>query len=107
MKLSVRAKQQTSSVFQHVTVYDAEIELTESGFDVEILEVEVLCPSPMDPDPDDLAAARSAILLGAQDVLAPRGLGAKIRVTRLLLHPVDFRADKFRHHTAEELAKLI
>lgn len=63
---------------------------------------------PNDPAPSDLDAAKSAITIGFRDALTSCGLGAKIVVTQLTLHPVDFNPGKYGYwacyHLTQQLA---
>ncbi|WP_442511739.1 hypothetical protein SH528x_003452 [Novipirellula sp. SH528] len=61
-----------------------------------------------DPAPSDLDAAKLAITNGFRDALTSCNFGAKIIVTQLALHPVDFNPGKYRYwahyHLTQELA---
>lgn len=107
LKLNVHAVEQSCSWGQHITVYDAEVELITGESSIEVEHIQVVSSMPMEADPEDLEAACRAILQGVTEVLAPRGLGAHLKVTRLLLHPVDFRAEQFRIQTVRALSQLL
>jgi hypothetical protein len=102
MQLRVHKVVQAASGGSHVTIYEAEIEIVPGGVQVEILGV-----YPEDAFPEGVDAARDAIRRGAERVLQPRGLGAIIRVQRVVIHPVDFKAKKFEQYTVEELTRLL
>ena len=102
MELRVHKVQQAASAGSHVTIYQADVELVLGDVRVEILGVE-----PNDTVPSAVEAAREAIRRGAVQVLQPRGLGAVIRVERIVIDPVDFKARQFERCTAEELARLV
>ncbi len=102
MELRVHKVQQTASGGSHVTIYEAEVELTSSG-----VQIELSGDSPKEADPADVTAALEAIRRGAEQVLLPRGQGALIRVGRLVIHPVDFKPRVFEQQTVTELARLL
>jgi hypothetical protein len=104
MDLRVHRVQQRSSGGDHVTIYDADIELVAGNVDVQVVIVGV---DPTDADPDAVGSAKEAIRRGAAKVLQPRGIGAIIRVQRLVVHSVDFKPRRFEQHTAEELQRLL
>ena len=86
----------------HVTIFDAEVELVAGG-----VNTEVTFTDPPNADVVAVELAREAIRRGAGKFLQPRGLGAIIRVGRLVVHPVDFKSRRFEQHTAEELLRLL
>jgi hypothetical protein len=102
LKLRVRKVAQAASGGSHVTIYEAEVELVSGEVQVEVLGVE-----PKEALPVEVDAARDAIRRGAEQVLQPRGLGAIIRVERLVIHPVDFKSRQFERYTAEALQRLL
>jgi hypothetical protein len=102
MELRVHEVAQAASAGSHVTIYEAEVELVPGEVRVEVAGV-----YPCDADPEAIASAADAIRLGAQRVLQPRGLGAIIRVSHLVVHPIDFKPGRFERHTAEELGRLV
>lgn len=102
MELRVHKVAQAASGGSQVTIYEAEIGLVPGGVEVEILGVD-----PRDAFPDSVAAAKDAIRRGTERVLKPRELGAVIRVQRVVIHPIDFKASKFELCTAEELTRLL
>ncbi len=63
---------------------------------------------PNDPAPSDLDAAKLAITNGFRDALTSCNFGAKIIVTQLALHPVDFNPGKYgywaHYHLTQQLA---
>ena len=93
---------QAASGGSHVTVYEAEVELVPGEVRVEVAGI-----YPRNADPESVALAAEAIRSGAERVLRPRGLGAIIRVSRLVVHPIDFKPGRFERHTAEELGRLV
>ena len=102
MELCVHEVCQTSSGGDHVTIYEAEIDIIPGEVQVEVSGVE-----PAVADPDAVASAREAIRAGATGVLRPRGLGAIIRVRRVVVHPIDFKPRRFERHTAEAVQRLL
>ncbi len=101
MELRVRKIRQASSGASHIVIYDAEIQLTSEGVQVEILN------PPEDAYPGEVDAAREAIQRGPEKVLQPRGQGAIIRVSGVVIHPVDFKSWAFERYTAEALERLL
>jgi hypothetical protein len=102
MELRVRKICQTSSGGSHVTIFEADVDLVVGDVRVEIAKTD-----PPDADPRDVELARQAIHRGAMEVLQPRGLGAIIRVRRLVIHLTDFKPWRFARHTAEELHRMV
>jgi hypothetical protein len=104
VELRVHKVRQMSSGGSYVAIYEADVEFNHSDPRV---EVEILGTHPPDADPADVASAREAIRQGAEWVLQPRGLGAAIRVRRVVIHPVDFKAHRYEMLTSEELLRLL
>jgi DNA/RNA-binding domain of Phe-tRNA-synthetase-like protein len=102
LELHVRKIVQTASGGSHVTIFDAEIELTPSDVRVEVLSV-----SPENAAQEDVDAARAAIQRGAEQVLQPLQQGSVIRVWSLVIHPIDFKPQRFEQYTTEELARVL
>jgi hypothetical protein len=102
LDLCVHKVCQRSSGGDHVTIYEADIELVAGDVQVTIVSVD-----PANAHPDAVNKAKEAIRVGAARVLQPRGFGAIIRVRRLVVHPVDFKPRRFEEHTAEELQRLL
>jgi hypothetical protein len=102
MELSVHEVCQTSSGGSHVTIYEADIDFVAGDVRVEVAGVHRA-----GAHPDAVESAREAIRVGAAKVLRPRGLGAIIRVRRVVVHPVDFKPRQFERHTAEAVQRLL
>lgn len=102
MQLSVRKVAQAASGGSHVTIYEADVEFVTGGSGVQVFGSE-----PRDALPGYYQEAAEAIRKGAEQVLGPLGLGAVIRIGRIVLHPVDFKPRKFEQYTAEELRRLL
>lgn len=87
----------------YVCIFDALVTLRPSGpIDVVVTGVE-----PPESDVELIASAAESIRSGALEVLQPKGIAASIRVTRLLVHPVDFKETRFRLYTAREIRRLL
>ncbi len=102
MELRVREVCQTSSGGDHVTIYEADIDIVPDKVRVDVVGIE-----PADADAAAVVSARESIRAGAAKVLLPRGLGAIIRVRRIVIHPVDFKPHRFERHTVEALQRLL
>jgi hypothetical protein len=102
LELGVREICQISSGGDHVTIYEADIDFVPGGVRVEVDGVD-----PVDADADAVSSVREAIRAGAAKVLQPRGLGALIRVRRVVVHPVDCKPSRFERHTAEAILRLL
>ena len=102
LELRVHKVQQAGSGGSHVTIYEAQVELTPGGVVVEIAGID-----PRDAEPAYVEAAREAIRRGAEEALGPVGSGAIIRVSRVVIHDVDFKPRRFERHTAEEFRRLL
>lgn len=86
-------------------IFDAEIVLIPRAASV---KVELAgTHSGSSPDAEAEGAAVLAIRDGVLAVLGPRGLGARVRVTDLLIHPIDFVATKFRDYTIRYLESAL
>ncbi|QDU19846.1 hypothetical protein [Urbifossiella limnaea] len=104
MELRVHKVRQMSSGASYVAIYEADVELcpAEAGVTVEVLRTQ-----PSDADAGAVAEAREAIRSGAEWVLRPRGLGAVIRVQRVVVHPVDFSPARYEMLTSEALLQVL
>ena len=102
LELRIRKIAQAASGGSHVTIYKADVQLTAGTVRVDVAGVE-----PRDTAPEDVEAARAAIHRGAENVLIPMGLGADIRVRRIVIHPVDFKPHQFERYTAEEFRRML
>lgn len=101
MKLRVKEVRQSSSSGDHVTIFEADIDFVAGP-----TEVEIAATVPADADPSVVEMVREAIRLGVEDVL-PRGVGAVVRVSRVVIHLVDCKPRRFRWHTSEELRRML
>ena len=88
----VRKISQTSS-YDWVVIYSAAFEAQDKDLSVTI---ESLLG---DPDPADIPIALSAIERGAKQVVN----SGHLKISNLVIHPVDFLPDKFETVTAEAL----
>jgi hypothetical protein len=102
LELRVNKVAQAASGGSHVTIYEADVKLVPGGSDVQVVGM-----PQKDALPGAAEAAAEAIRRGAEHVLRPLGLGAIIRVGRIVLHPVDFKPRRFEQYTAEELRRLL
>lgn len=107
MKYKVHKVQQAASSGSHVTIYEADLE-----FNSDRGVVQVFCPlESMDGgdgrnDEDDVQRVAEAIKRGAEKALTSRGVGAIIRVSRVVIHPIDFKPRKYEQYTTEELDRI-
>lgn len=104
MDLHVSRICQTSSGGDFVVKYEAAVEVTPGDMRV---DVEVLSTYPQDADAELVQRAKDSIRRGAETVLHPRGEGASIRLSRLVIHPVDFKPSRFEQFTAEEFRRIL
>ncbi len=95
---------QTASGGSFVAKYNAYLELRA---DDPRIEVEVVSTYPASADQELVKIATESIRSGAEEILAPRGYGASLRINRLVIHDVDFKPWAFRRFTAEAIAKLL
>ena len=86
-------------------IFDADIVLIPRAASVEVALAGTHPGS--SPDAEAEKAAVLAIREGVLAVLGPRGLGARVRVTNLLVHPIDFVARKFRDYTIRYLERAL
>ena len=96
VNFQVREVHQTGG--DHVVSYSASVELIPGEADVSIV-VDSYLPETADPKMVDMAVA--SIRAGIVKVLEPDGTGARVRLQRLVIHPVDFSPGKFEEHTAK------
>lgn len=104
MEIQVRRVRQMSSGGSFVAIYEAEVEFSEVDLSV---KVEILRVHPTDANERSVAETREAIRLGAERVLRPRGLGALIRVHRVVVHPADFSPVQYQMLTSEKLLEVL
>ena len=103
MKLSIRSLLQTASAGNHVTIYDGELTLKPAHDGITVsLQPHV---GPHEGDPESRELARLAIKEGAEAALAALNLGATIVITRLLIHPTDFKPWRYKALTKEAILK--
>jgi hypothetical protein len=102
LELRVHKVQQAASGGSHVTIYEADVEFVSGSAGVQVLGSE-----PRDGLPGCYQQAVESIRKRAEQVLGPLGVGAVIRIGRIVLHPVDFKPRKFELYTAEELRRLV
>jgi hypothetical protein len=102
LKLRVNKVVQFASGGSHYTVYDADVEFITGRPGVQVIGTE-----PQDSLPGSYQDAANSIRRGAEHVLDPLGMGALIRIVRIVLHPVDFKPRKFEQFTTEELKPLV
>ena len=102
--LKVRQINQAASGGSHVTAYEAVVELRPAADGVSI---EVASVVPEDPDPILTAAAAEHVRRGVHAVLSRDGFGARVRVERLYVHPVDCKPYKYEHYTVDALEEAL
>jgi hypothetical protein len=95
---------QTASGGSYVVKYHAEVE---AAPDAGPVVVEVISTVPEDADPELLRQTVEYIRRGAESVLRPRGLGARLKLHRLVIHDVDCKPPRFERATAEGLASAL
>jgi len=104
LEFHIRKVNQTATGGSYVVIYEGELTWIE---DEPRFEVQISRTDPQDADPALVEEARIAILSGLEEVLRPKGLGASLSVKRLVVHPTDFKAWRFKHHTAAELSRIL
>lgn len=102
MELRVRQVCQSGSGGSYLVMYQADLALCDGG-----VSVDVRATAGDGVNPETVAQAVQAIQQGAETVLAVRGLGAHIRIENLVIHPTDFKPDRYRQFTAEAVAQLL
>lgn len=98
--MNVKHLAQGGSGGSYVVNFQADITIT-AQTTLEVALASVHCPN--DPDPRDVAAAQQAIHQGCAEVLAPTNCGAVVVVTDLVIHPVDFKPNKYAYWMAIDL----
>lgn len=103
MKFSVHEINQAASGGSYVCIFDAEVKLkSASGISVAVERVD-----PPETDNEYISAACEGVRTGAVHVLEPLGMGAEIRITRLVVNFVDFKQNRFTLYTARELKRIV
>ena len=103
IKVRVHEINQTSSGGSYVCIFDAEVMLRSTGK----VEVVVAGVEPEDAEAELVCLAGEAIRAGVSQVIEPMGRGASILVTRLVVHPVDFKESRFKLFAAREMQRLL
>ncbi len=102
-RFSVQEVNQAASGGSYVCIFDAEVELnSDRGICVLVESVD-----PPETDGAYITSAAEAIRVGAAHVLEPRGQGAVIRVTRLVVSHIDFKPSRFTLYAAREFNSLV
>jgi hypothetical protein len=105
LELRLRFVRQTTGAGEYLVIYNAKVELNDQPGSINFTEVGL--------DDRDIPDARTVnitlehIKLGMNSVLEPRGLGAQVRIDNLLIHPIDWRPERFEQHTRETLEKTL
>jgi hypothetical protein len=103
MQLRVNEVNQAASGGSYVCIFDAEVDLDSSGE----VRVVVEAVEPPETQAEFIESARVAIRAGALHALEAKGIGASIRITRLVVHLVDFKPSRFTLYAAREMKKLL
>ena len=101
LNLNIREINQGASGGSYHCVFEAVVQLDRSAN----IHVTVASVEPPGTTAALVEAARNAIQAGAADALSPRGYGASIDVTRLVIHEIDFKAFRFKACTTQELRR--
>jgi hypothetical protein len=105
MKLRIHDTCWTASGGSYCAIYEADVKILRDSRDV---RVEVVTVEPeYSAESSQKGEVVEAIRRGAENVLAPRNLGAAIRVQRLVIHPVDCKPHRFEEPTSKELQRLL
>lgn len=103
MRFSVHEVNQAAGGGSYVCIFEAEADIKSTG-KVSVI-IESIEPPHSAPEFSELAA--SGIQAGAVHVLEPLGMGAQIRVLKLVVNSTDFKTNRFTLYTARELKRLI
>jgi hypothetical protein len=104
VEFCARDVRQGASGGSYVVSYRAEVEAAPGDGSA---VVEVVCTTPEDADPVLLDHTIEYIQRGAETVLRPLGLWARLRLYRLAIHHVDCNPRKYESATAEGLASAL
>lgn len=104
MNYSVSESRQTSGGGDYIVKYDADVELLSHGRDI---TVEVLSTVPPNAEPRRIEEIRECIQRGVELAMGANGQGCVMRLSKLAVHPVDFKPTKFEEITARELRRAI
>jgi hypothetical protein len=104
VEFCVRDVRQGASGGSYVVSYRAEVEAAPGDGPA---VVEVVSTIPEDADPVLLDHTIECIRRGAESVLRPLGLGARIRLYRLAIHDVVCNPRKYESATAEALTSAL
>lgn len=102
--MTVKHLAQGASGGSYVVNFEADITITaQTNIEVVIASVNSL----NNPAPKDLDAAQQAIHQGCAEVLESINCGAVVVVTDLVIHPVDFKPQKYAYWMAIDLQQHI
>lgn len=101
--LSIHEVNQMASGGSYVVIYDATVHLSEEP----VVVVALSDSNPQEGSEEDVEAALSGIKAGAEEALTERGMGARIDVTRLWIHPADLKVWRFAYYTRRELGAAL
>jgi hypothetical protein len=105
LELRLRFIHQSTGALEHVVIYNASVELNDRSGQIEIIEVGFFDAEI--PDADMVQKTLEAIKTGMQNVLEPRGLGARVRINGLMVHPIDWQPKYFEQYTRETLEQTL
>jgi len=87
----------------YVVNYQADITLTEqTAIEVEVVTVYPM-PRNIKTEFGDIQRAQQAIQKGCVEVLTPINCGARVAITDLVIHPIDFKPERYAYWTAIDL----
>ena len=102
-EMAVREVRQSASGGSSYVKYQATFELTSEL----VINVELACCSPDYISDDDVSSAIDAIRLGFEQVLFPRQEGARVDISDITIHPVDFKLYRYTKATEVCLRKVL
>ena len=105
LELQLRFVRQATGAGEYIVIYNAMVELNDQAGSIEFTEVGI---DPADhPDAETINITLEHIKTGMNSVLEPRGLGARVRIHGLLIHPIDWRPERYEQHTRETLERTL
>ena len=104
LTFTVREICQSASGGSYVVGYTADVELFD---DATTIDLAVLSTKPVEADPEFVECAVQDTREGFAGVLQQLNLGARIQLTDLLLHDVDYKPSRQREFSAKHLATAI
>jgi hypothetical protein len=105
LELCLNISRQATSAGEHVVIYNASVELTQYPGEIQIIKVGFFDEEI--PDDNTVNTTLESIKTGMKSVLELRGLGARVNIHGLVIHPIDWRPAYFERYTQRALEQAL